>query len=104
MKFSSWLFVSFYFYFPAQYMPKNSDISAVGEQSKPFKPFIVYQDKGSLNRFVPSGYMPTGECIKMNDAWMDNCRSRSCIKVQYDIPCSLKGRHWAGVYWLKSGR
>ncbi len=71
------------------------------EKTKPFKPFVVYQDKGSLNRFVPSGYMPTGECIKMDDAWRDNCHENtSCIKVVYDTGCSLKSRRWAGVYWL----
>jgi hypothetical protein len=75
---------------------------AHAQQSKIFKPFFVYQDKGSPNRFVPSGYMPTGECIKMDDSWKDNCQqgSKSCIKVEYDIACSLKGRHWAGAYWL----
>jgi hypothetical protein len=78
---------------------QNSDITGQG-QTKPFKPFLVYQDKGSLNRFVPSGYMPTGECIKMDDVWRDNCKDASCIKVVYDIGCSLKSRRWAGVYWL----
>ena len=83
-------------------MAHAQDSGVSGEdQSKPFKPFIVYQDKGSPNRFVPSGYMPTGECLKMDDAWRDNCHeSKSCIKVDYDIACSLKGRHWAGIYWL----
>lgn len=71
------------------------------EQAKSFKPFVVYQDKGSLNRFVPSGYMPTGECLKMDDAWKDNCQEgKTCIKNIYDVDCSLKGRHWAGVYFL----
>jgi hypothetical protein len=80
---------------------QDSDIPGEGHSSKIFKPFFVYQDKGSLNRFVPSGYMPTGECIKMDDAWKDNCQeSKSCIKAEYDVACSLKGRHWAGIYWL----
>jgi len=79
---------------------QDSDMSAE-DQSKPFKPFFVYQDKGSLNHFVPSGYMPNGECLKMNDAWRENCHEgKSCIKIEYDIACSLKGRHWAGIYWL----
>ena len=82
--------------------PAGGDSDIPGEdQPKPFKPFIVYQDKGSPNRFVPSGYMPTGECLKMDDAWRENCRtSKSCIKAEYNIACSLKGRHWAGIYWL----
>ncbi len=99
MKPSSCLFVFFIFISCAAHA-QDSDFPG-GDQPKPFKPFIVYQDKGAANRFVPSGYMPTGECIKMDDAWKDNCQqSKSCIKVQYDIACSLKGRHWAGVYWL----
>jgi hypothetical protein len=79
---------------------QDSDIPSE-DQPKPFKPFIVYQDKDSPNRFVPSGYMPTGECIKMDDAWMNNCEEgKSCVKVDYDVACSSKGRHWAGIYWL----
>ncbi len=71
------------------------------QEPKPFKKFIVYQEKGSLNRFTPSGYMPDGKCIKMNDAWVQNCQEgKSCIKVEYDVPCSLNNRLWAGVYWL----
>ena len=71
------------------------------EDAKAFKPFTVYQDKGSLNRFTPSGYMPTGDCIKMNDAWVEGCQEgKSCVKVDYDTVCSAKGRRWSGVYWL----
>ncbi len=70
-------------------------------ENKPFPKFIVYQDKGSLNRYTPSGYMPTGECIKMNDGWQQDCHEgKTCIKVIYDVTCSAKSRHWAGVYWL----
>ena len=70
-------------------------------QEKPFQRFIVYQDKGSPNRYVPSGYMPTGECIKMDDAWVQGCaQGKTCMKVVYDVACSAKSRRWAGVYWL----
>jgi hypothetical protein len=89
--------------FSFSYLARAQDSGMPGEdQPKTFKPFIVYQDKGSpSNRFVPSGYMPTGECIKMDDAWRENCQEgKSCIKINYDITCSLKGRRWAGVYWL----
>ena len=66
-----------------------------------FPPFIVYQDKNSPNRFIPSGYMPTGECIKMDDAYTQDCKQgKTCIKVVYDTVCSAKSRRWAGVYWL----
>ena len=101
MKLSSSSPCSFFlFLFSCRAHAQDSDISGE-DQPKAFKPFIVYQDKGSFNRFVPSGYMPTGECIRMNDAWKDDCEEgKSCIKVQYDVTCSLKGRHWAGVYWL----
>ena len=69
------------------------------EQAKPadFKPFAVYKDKGYPNRFTPSGYMPNGECLYMNDAWTEKCtQGKSCIKVIYDVDCSKKGRNWAG--------
>lgn len=66
-----------------------------------FKSFVVYKDKGFPNRFTPSGYMPTGECLYMNDAWIEKCNSgKTCVKVIYDIDCSRKGRNWAGIYWL----
>ena len=75
--------------------------SAQENQSKPFSKFIVYQDKSSANRFVPSGYMPTGECIKMDDAWQKDCHEgKTCLRVTYDITCSANSRRWAGVYWL----
>ncbi len=65
-----------------------------------FKPFMVYQDKTSANRYVPSGYMPTGECLTMDESQSENCHEgKTCIKVVYDTQCSLKGRRWAGVYW-----
>ena len=79
--------------------------SIVPDQNKvaapSFKPFIVYQDKGSLNRFVPSGYMPTGECLLQDDHFTEKCaEGKTCIKAQYDVECSRKSRKWAGVYWL----
>jgi hypothetical protein len=99
MKFSSTLVLVFFI--SCITYAQDSDI--LGEnQLKPFKPFVVYQDKGSRhNHFVPSGYMPNGECLKMDDAWMSNCHEgKSCIKTVYDVACSLKSRHWAGIYWL----
>jgi hypothetical protein len=69
--------------------------------NKPFTKFVVYQDKNTPNHFVPSGYMPTGECIKMDDVWSKECHDgKTCIKVTYDVACSQKSRKWAGVYWL----
>ena len=66
-----------------------------------FNPFVVYKDKGLPFRFTPSGYMPDGQCLTLNDVWQENCHEgKSCIKVIYDIPCSLEGRQWAGIYWL----
>lgn len=69
--------------------------------SKPFSKFVVYQDKNSRNHYTPSGYMPTGECLKLNDNWQENCHEgKTCIKVVYDTQCSAKSRRWAGIYWL----
>jgi len=106
MNLSSYFFISFIFISCIAHAQLASTAGGDSEntsedQTKPFKPFIVYQDKGSLNRFVPSGYMPNGECLRMDDAWRDNCQeAKSCIKIEYDIACSLKSRHWAGIYWL----
>lgn len=67
-----------------------------------FKPFYVYKDKGLRdNHFIPSGFMPNGNCVKINDRWQEQCQSgSSCIKVNYDVACSRKDQRWAGVYWL----
>lgn len=80
---------------------QNEDMLMPHVDAKPFTPFVVYKDRNSPNRFVPSGYMPTGECLKMDDAFSDNCHEgKTCIKVNYDVVCSAKSRRWAGVYWL----
>ena len=74
-------------------------LPAQGAQA--FERFVVYQDKPSRNHYAPSGYMPTGECVQMDDAWTLNCKEgRSCIKAMYDTSCSAKSMGWAGVYWL----
>ena len=73
----------------------------VEQGEKPFQRFIVYQDKASPNRYNPSGYMPNGECITVDDGWTQDCQEgKNCMKVMYDVACSAKGRRWAGVYWL----
>jgi hypothetical protein len=79
----------------------TAEASSSDEKKTSFKPFIVYKDKGSPNRFTPSGYMPNGECLKMEDAHTLMCHEgKTCIKVTYDIACSKKSRNWAGIYWL----
>ena len=67
-----------------------------------FKPFYVYANKGAReNHFAPSGFMPNGKCVQFNDAWQKDCHSgKTCIKINYDVPCSLQDQQWAGVYWL----
>ncbi len=72
------------------------------EETNSFKPFYVYSDKGSPeNHYVPSGFMPNGKCLSLNEAWTENCHSgKSCVRVEYDLLCSRKDQHWAGVYWL----
>ena len=65
-----------------------------------FAPFYVYQDKSSRNRFTPSGYMPTGDCINVDDGWQYDVKDgKTCVRVIYDVICSKEGRKWAGVYW-----
>ncbi|MBF0479271.1 MAG: hypothetical protein HQL26_07285 [Candidatus Omnitrophica bacterium] len=67
-----------------------------------FSPFYIFAEKGSKdNHYVPSGFMPDGQCVKLNDGWTENChKGSSCIKVVYDVVCSKAGANWAGVYWL----
>lgn len=68
---------------------------------KKFEKLYVYKDKGSINHFVASGFMPDGNCVAVNDAWTDNCNgNRSCIQSKFDRDCTATGTGWAGVYWL----
>lgn len=75
--------------------------ASVNGTSSSFTPFIVYHDKGSReNHFTPSGYMPTGECLSLDDGWQfDPKEGKTSVRVVYDVPCSKAGRKWAGVYW-----
>ncbi len=78
----------------------QSPVEAVQSFQKQFKSFIVYQDKSSQNRFTPSGYMPTGECISLDDSWQfDPYEGKTSVRLIYDVACSKQGRKWAGVYW-----
>ena len=86
---------------------KNTPGTAAGKtdhvvtaSTSSFPPFYVYQDKSSRNRYTPSGYMPTGECLSIDDGWQyDVKEGKTCVRVVYDIACSKEGRKWAGVYW-----
>ena len=73
---------------------------AISTQST-FQPFIVYVDKGSRdNHFVPSGFMPDGRCLTIDDRWQENCHSgKTCIKIVFDVECSKEGSKWGGIYW-----
>lgn len=86
-------------------LPKTEAVPAFGEpaeESSSFKPFYIYSDKGSPeNHYVPSGFMPNGKCLALDEAWIENCHSgKSCIRVEYDVMCSRKDQKWAGIYWL----
>lgn len=67
-----------------------------------FNPFIVYHNKGTKdNHFVPSGFMPDGKCLTLEDTWHENCQEgSSCLKIVYDTECSQNNQKWAGIYWL----
>ena len=67
----------------------------------PFQSLAVYTDKGSRdNHFIPSGFMPDGKCLALDDAWVQDCHSgKACIKITYDVTCSKQGAKWAGIYW-----
>lgn len=79
---------------------KADEVPAV--ESGSFAPFYVYSDRGSPgNHYVPSGFMPNGRCLSLNEAWTENCHSgKSCIRAEYDVLCSRKDQRWAGIYWL----
>lgn len=65
-----------------------------------FQPFYVYQDKASRNRFTPSGYMPAGQCVNLDDAWQYEPKDgKTAVRIVYDVACSKEERKWAGVYW-----
>lgn len=86
---------------PTLFLFLASAVSVHASPEKPFKEYVVYRDKSISTHFVPSGYMPDGQCIKQVDTWQENCQQgKTCVKVVYDIPCSVKGRGWVGVYWL----
>ncbi len=84
----------------AQEAPAAKSTSSPNSTSS-FKPFVVYLDKGSVeNHFVPSGFMPDGKCLLINDIWQDKCHGgKTCIKINYDVACSKQGQKWAGIYW-----
>jgi len=69
---------------------------------KKFEKLVVYKDKPSPSHFVPSGFMPDGRCVAINDVWVDNCNegSRSCIQVKFNRDCTATSTGWAGIYWL----
>jgi len=67
-----------------------------------FQPLVIYKDKGSReNHFVPSGFMPDGKCLALDDMVQEKCyEGKTCIKVTYDVVCSREGQKWAGIFWL----
>ena len=86
---------------PQNVVPQRTE-EVPPEEADQFRPFYIYSDKGSPeNHYVPSGFMPNGKCLSLNEAWSENCHSgESCIRVEYDVMCSRKDQRWAGIYWL----
>lgn len=84
--------------------PERNEEPSPSAQSRPsdFASFYVYNDKGStVNHYVPSGFMPNGKCIKLDDGWKEKCKDgSSCIRIVYDVPCSRSDQKWSGIYWL----
>jgi hypothetical protein len=83
---------------------QSSSDEVVNSESKSpaFNPFYVFSDKGSRdNHYVPSGFMPNGQCITFNDMWTEGCHGgKTCVKIEYDVECSRHDQKWAGIYWL----
>lgn len=93
----------------AKFYESEPSVKTLGRRQSPetvskkaFKPFYVFSDKGSReNHYVPSGFMPTGECLRFNDAWKEDCyKGQTCVHINYDVDCSQRGQKWAGIYWL----
>ena len=84
---------------PAQETQQAPQAAASPQNPQPFK---IYTDKASRdNHYVPSGFMPDGKCLALDDAWQKDCHSGAvCIRIEYDIECSKEGAKWAGIYWL----
>jgi hypothetical protein len=74
--------------------------TAAPQESKAFKPFDVYTDKGSpANHYIPSGWMGDASDVSFDDAWTTDPHSgASCIKIVYSNVAST-GARWAGIYW-----
>ncbi|MCK5014752.1 MAG: hypothetical protein KAS66_13145 [Candidatus Omnitrophica bacterium] len=89
-----------------QSRPRQEDAAREVSKETPaanaFAPFYVFLSKGSRqNHYVPSGFMPNGNCLEFTDTWQEDCQSgKTCVKVIYDIECSRKDQKWAGIYWL----
>ncbi|MBN1869673.1 MAG: hypothetical protein JW847_03750 [Candidatus Omnitrophica bacterium] len=89
----------------AQPLQNKEEVSAPPEtvpSADAFKPFYVFQSKGSReNHYVPSGFMPNGNCVEFTDTWQENCQTGgTCLKIVYDVECSRGDQKWAGIYWL----
>ena len=76
--------------------------SYVKAETVSFQPFYIFSDKDSRqNHYVPSGFMPNGKCLALEEGWSKDCQSgESCIRIQYDLECSRRDERWAGIYWL----
>jgi len=86
--------------YPPSYVETSLDEETSSETG--FSPFYVYLNVSSrINHFVPSGFMPKGNCLKLEDDWTQNCYSdETCLRVEYDVACSKEDQKWAGIYWL----
>ncbi|OGX26209.1 MAG: hypothetical protein A2787_03045 [Omnitrophica WOR_2 bacterium RIFCSPHIGHO2_01_FULL_48_9] len=91
---------------PQQNAPASEESSGVQSRTinaaPQFQPFYVYLDKGSKgNHFIPSGFMPNGQCLKLEERWKEDCAAgETCIRIIYDTDCSSRDQRWAGIYWL----
>lgn len=79
-----------------------SPVAAADKSAAKFHPFYIYLDKrDKANHYIPSGFMPNGQCLKLDEQWKDNCQSgQTCIRIVYDIECSNRDQKWAGIFWL----
>ena len=91
-------------------IPAPADVAAAAAASAPalsavqlFKgdKVFIFSSTTYHTHYVLSGLMPTGNCVRVNTFWSDNCQAGTrCIQISYDSVCSVTNQGWAGAYWL----
>lgn len=80
----------------------NSHLLRLQEKSPTLKVLPIYEEAENKDEYlwIPSGWMPDGAGIVLQDNYKENCHSgETCIKVGYNS----EQNSWVGIYWLPNG-